>query len=154
MSSDLRRPAIEAGRFSCHEPTADARTAARIREDFGCWLRRRLDLDETHLCDVVLAVNEALANACEFAYPGDRPGAVHLDAVHDPSCATLTVTVSDQGRWRDGDPLHSERSRGRGIPLMRSLADGVVIETSGLGTRVGLRFDSVRARRPMPAAAG
>jgi anti-sigma regulatory factor (Ser/Thr protein kinase) len=42
-----------------------------------------------------------------------------------------------------------ERSRGRGIPLMRTLADSVIIDTSGLGINVCLRFDDVRTgRRP------
>ncbi|MEI6251550.1 MAG: hypothetical protein WCP30_01960 [Mycobacteriaceae bacterium] len=33
----------------------------------------------------------------------------------------------------------------RGIPLMRTLADSVTIDTSGLGTSVRLRFDDAGA---------
>lgn len=98
-------------------------------------------MDETRLCDIVLAVNEALANAAEFAYAGGAAGTVDLEAVRDPRRRTLTVTVSDQGHWRETNPLHRQRSRGRGIPLMRTLADSVIIDTSGLGTSVCLRFD-------------
>lgn len=108
-------------------------------------------MDETRLCDVVLAVNEALANAAEFAYPDGGSGTVDLEAVRDTRRRVLMVTVSDQGRWRETNPLHRQRSRGRGIPLMRSLADSVVIDTSGLGTSVCLRFDDAVAGQRVEA---
>ena len=47
---------------------ADAACAAQMRQEFSVWLRRYFALDETQVSDVVLAVNEALANAAEFAY--------------------------------------------------------------------------------------
>lgn len=128
-------------RFSCNGVDADARTVALLREELSRWLRRGVGMDETRLCDVVLAVNEALANAAEFAYVEGAVGTVDLEAVRDIGRRTLTVTISDQGRWCETNPLHRQRSRGRGIPLMRTLADSVIIDTSGLGTSVCLRFD-------------
>ena len=53
------------------------------------------------------------------------------------------MTVSDQGHWCETRAMRRERSRGRGIPLMRTLAYSVIIDTSGLGTNVCLRFDDV-----------
>ena len=55
---------------------------------------------------------------------------------------------ADQGCWREPDPAKQGRIRGRGIPLMRALADDVTIDTSALGTTVCLRFDSVPALQP------
>ena len=52
--------------------TADARTVARLRHELSQWLRAHFALDPVRLNDVLLAVNEALTNAAEFAYAGDR----------------------------------------------------------------------------------
>ena len=131
--------------FARHDRPADAPTAALVREDFARWLRRRVSADETKLCDVVLAVNEALANAAEYAYLGGGGGTCDLEAVFDVAAGVLTVSVSDQGRWREPDSDPHLRHRGRGIPLMRKLADAVVIDTSPLGTTVCMRFGHVDA---------
>ncbi|MCW1958412.1 MAG: ATP-binding protein [Mycobacterium sp.] len=133
---------------------ADPAAAAKIRAVFARWLRRETGLDETRLCDVILAVNEALANAAEFAYVDGGEGTVHLEAVRDPIRRTLTVTVSDRGRWRETNPLKRQRRRGRGIPLMRTLADSLTIGTSALGTSVCIRFDDVRTGVPVEVGVG
>ena len=128
-------PDIGGDRFSCNDATADALSVAQLRDEFA-------------RCDTVLAVNEALANAAEFAYDDGRAGLLNLEAVRDVRRGTITVTVSDQGHWRETNSLHLMRSRGRGISLMRTLADSVIIDTSGLGTSVRLRFDAATARTP------
>jgi serine/threonine-protein kinase RsbW len=134
-------PDTDDDRFSCYGAGADPFNAARLRDEFGRWLRRGGGIDETTLCDIVLAVNEALANSAEFAYLEGGAGTVDLEAVRDPRRRTVTVTDADRGRWRETNPLERQRSRGRGISLMRTLADSVIIDTSGLGTTVCLRFD-------------
>jgi anti-sigma regulatory factor (Ser/Thr protein kinase) len=137
-------PEADDARFCCNDVPADPATVALLREEFSRWLRRRGGgMDETRLCDVVLAVNEALANAAEFAYLDGRAGTLDLEAVRDIRRRTTTVTVSDRGHWRESNPLDRQRCRGRGITLMRRLADSVIIDTSGLGTSVCLRFDEV-----------
>ena len=141
-------------RFSRNDAAADAACVAWIRDDFARWLRRGTGLDETRLCDVILAVNEALANTAEFAYVDGGEGTVDLEAVRDPGRRTLTVTVSDRGHWRETNPLNRQRCRGRGIPLMRTLADSVIIDTSGLGTSVCMRFDDIHADLPVGAGVG
>lgn len=123
---------------------AEAGVVAEVRERLSHWLRVEVGVDEPRLCDIVLAVNEAVANVAEFAYRGGA-GTFDLRADHDPGAARLTVAVCDRGRWRDTDPLVSSRNRGRGLPLMRTLADVVVVDTSAQGTCVRLRFDGVRA---------
>ena len=141
-------------RFVRHDLPADAPTAAMVRDDFTRWLRRRVGLDETRLCDVVLAVNEALANIAEFAYRDGVTGTCDLEAVNDVAAGVLAVTISDQGHWREPDPNLRQRHRGRGIPLMRTLADSLIIDTSTLGTSVCMRFEHIDARMMAQSGAG
>jgi anti-sigma regulatory factor (Ser/Thr protein kinase) len=128
---------------------ADAACAAQLRQEFSVWLKRYFALDPTKVSDVVLAVNEALANAAEFAYSAvERPGAMHLRADYDTRAEVLTVTVTDEGAWRIADGEHKHISRGRGIPLMEALADStsdhlvteierrVLVRYANAGTRV------------------
>ena len=125
---------------------ADAACAAQLRQEFSVWLERYFTLDATKVSDVVLAVNEALANAAEFAYSAvDEPGAMHLLADYDSAAAVLTVTVTDEGAWRIADPETNSHSRGRGIPLMRALADRASIDSSSAGTQVRLEWSHVAA---------
>lgn len=133
-------------RFAENGVAADALNAGRVRDEFASWLRARADLDDVRFSDVVLAVNEALANVAEFAYlQQDGMGTIDVEAVRDRAASTLTVTITDQGCWREPDPAKQGRVRGRGIPLMRALADDVTIDTSALGTTVCLWFENVHA---------
>lgn len=111
---------------------------------FAGWLRRYFWLDDERLSDLVLAVNEALANAAEFGYlntPGH--GTIAFTACYDDDVDTLAVTVTDRGRWRPtvtaAAPVQCAL-RGRGIPLMRVLADETRIDTSERGTQVSLTW--------------
>lgn len=141
-----RPAAAEPIRFRCRELTAEGPAVARARDDFAAWLRRCTDLGESRRCDVVLAVHEALANAAEFAYREDRHGGtIDLEAV--VGGGTLTVSITDHGHWQPTSPTPRRRCRGRGIPLMRLLADCVVIDTASSGTIVRLRFDDAHAAR-------
>lgn len=148
--TSVQPTAAEPVRFRCRTVTADGPTVARVREEFGRWLRRCTDLGETRLCDVILAVNEALANAAEFAYPNSHPGIIEMEGVVDD--AGLIVRVADHGSWRLTNPTQRRRCRGRGIPLMRTLADSVAIDTRISGTSVQLLFNDVRAVRSADTA--
>ncbi|BBX07366.1 ATP-binding protein [Mycolicibacterium aichiense] len=131
-------------RFARNDVVADAHNAAMVRDEFATWLRACGDIDRVRFSDVVLAVNEALANTAEFAYLlKGGVGTIDLEAVRDGD--TLTVTIADQGQWRESTPATQSRTRGRGIPLMRALADDVTIDSSALGTTVCLRFEQVHA---------
>ena len=75
---------------------ADAYAVAGVRNEFAQWIRSHLALDEERVSDIVLAVNEALANSAEFAYVTlPEPGTVSIEAVHSPITASLVVVVSD-----------------------------------------------------------
>ncbi|ETZ52280.1 histidine kinase-like ATPase domain protein [Mycobacterium avium MAV_120709_2344] len=81
--------------------TADAASATHTRIDFAAWLQRHFWLREQQLSDMVLAVNEALANAVEFAYLDTAgAGTVALAATYTDDTDTLAVTITDGGAGR------------------------------------------------------
>ncbi|WP_197381510.1 ATP-binding protein [Mycolicibacterium mengxianglii] len=137
---------------------AEPVNVARLREELEQWLRRHFALDALRLNDLVLAVNEALANVAEFAYRhADEPGPVDLRADYEKSGSVLTITVADRGTWRDSSEREPKRTRGRGIPLMEALADEVGIDAAGHGTTVLMRFcnlalSGVRSGDEVPTA--
>jgi serine/threonine-protein kinase RsbW len=128
-----------AERFERIGLAATLQTAARTREEFAAWLRRFFDLDPERLSDLVLAINEALANSAEFAYgANDGVGTMDVLAWHDQAESSISVVIADHGEWQMADTAPPTRSRGRGIPLMRALSDRTAIETSLDGTQVRL----------------
>jgi|ERR1700694_217841 len=126
---------------------ADAVGAAQTRVEFYAWLQRHFSLGGERLNDLVLTAYEALANAAEFAYLAtESTGTMDLRADYDSGLDNLTVTISDRGTWRE--PVDSSlqsgphiRLRGRGIPLMRALADEATFHTTSAGTRVRLAWN-------------
>ena len=132
-----------AERFERFGISATAQTASQTRDEFAAWLRESFELDPIRSSDVVLAINEALANCAEFAYL-ERPdtGTMDVLAWHDAVESTITVLVSDRGSWRP-PVVPSVRTRGRGIPLMEALSDRTSIETSDHGTHVRLEWANV-----------
>ena len=132
-------------RFVRTRVAADARSAAHARAEFGAWLERHFSLDDDRFSDLLLAVNEAIANAAEFAYvDAAERGTVDVRATYDGASDTLAVTVDDRGRWRQKVPVQRQQQmRGRGIPLMEALADDVVIDSTPQGTRVTLSWSNL-----------
>ncbi len=126
--------------FVCVD-TADARTVSWLRRELAQWLRTHVMLEEDKLNDILLAVNEALTNAAEFAYRGGRPGTMTLQVNYNRRNGTVIAEVSDKGTWRHVDPAAQPNTRGRGIPLMRALADSIKISQLQNGTHVQMRFD-------------
>jgi serine/threonine-protein kinase RsbW len=130
---------------------ADPQSAAQIRREFSNWLGQYFTLDPTKFSDMVLAVNEAMANVAEYAYVmAAQPGTMHVLASYDGGASTLTVTVTDEGNWRNVDPASTELRRGRGIPLMHALADHATVDSSANGTRVSLKWSRVAAAHAHP----
>jgi serine/threonine-protein kinase RsbW len=135
-----------AERFTRIGLAADGEAASRVREEFGDWLSAHFALDPIRSSDLILATNEALANAAEFAYANaDRPGTMDVEAWFDAPAGVLTVAIADQGTWRDRATVPPNRARGRGIPLMEALADTASIDRSETGTRVLLQWTGIAA---------
>jgi serine phosphatase RsbU (regulator of sigma subunit)/anti-sigma regulatory factor (Ser/Thr protein kinase) len=96
---------------------------------------------EEELHDIVVACQEACANAVEHAY---GPGHAHFDVEAEHREAQIRVIVRDRGRWRPPRGSH----RGRGLPLMRALMESVDVEHGADGTVVVLE----RTLQPRSAA--
>jgi serine/threonine-protein kinase RsbW len=119
---------------------ADPTQLAVIRHELASWIAPlRLTDDET--ADVVLAVDEAAANAVLHAYGPDESGAVELTLWTEPgpgtSDATLFIEVVDHGHWRQ--PEEPTVGGGRGIGLMNNVVESVLIHYDDRGSRVLLR---------------
>ncbi|WP_103349723.1 ATP-binding protein [Amycolatopsis sp. CA-128772] len=96
--------------------------------------------------DLLLAVYEAMANVVLHAYPG-RIGTFTLHARHVGD--TVTVTIRDSGQWQ---PVpRSTLLGGRGLPLIHTLADQALVETSVAGTTVTMTWTR-DGRSAVPAA--
>lgn len=123
---------------------ADATAVAHVREEFAEWLKRFFVVDAVRFSDLVLAINEALANAAEFAYVlAERPGTIDMRAIYDSDGQKLVVEISDRGTWRPRQVDPVPRTRGRGIPLMETLSDESDIDTSDDGTHVRLAWNGI-----------
>ena len=130
-------------RFHRGHLAADAYEVGQARSDFDAWLRAHFTLSAANRLDMTMAVNEALTNAAEHAYIGSPcgGGSFDIDANYDAARDSLIVVVEDRGRWRSPDPAIGPLSvRGRGIQLMRALADDVSIDTTSAGTQVCLTW--------------
>ncbi|CAA0136146.1 Uncharacterised protein [Mycolicibacterium vanbaalenii] len=134
-------------RFQRFGLDADAQAVSRTRQEFAEWLQRFFDLDAVRCSDLVLAINEALTNAAEFAYRlADNPGTMDIQASYHPAAQKLSVEICDRGTWRPRQTDPAPRTRGRGIPLMETLSDHAVIDTSADGTRVRLEWNAIARR--------
>jgi len=131
--------------------SADARTVTQFRHALSHWLRATIALDAVRFNDVLLAVNEALTNAAEFAYAGQN-GSMTMHARYDDAGRALLVDVTDRGVWRVTDPESQSNTRGRGIPLMEALADRTTISALPSGTEVRLQFSDCAPVSAQPCA--
>lgn len=113
---------------------ATSATAAGARSRLTDWAHQHSVPPDT-VDDVVYAAYEAIANVVEHAY-SDRGGTFTLHATYTPN--QLCVTVSDTGKW--SPPRRRGVDRGRGIQLIRALADSVHIATGDSGTSVEMHW--------------
>lgn len=90
-------------------------------------------LSKRSVQDLQLALGEALANSIEHAYPPDAPGELGYRIEHAGRGA-FGVEVVDEGRWRSRSVVDS--TRGRGLFMIRALADDVVVDGTDRGTTV------------------
>jgi serine/threonine-protein kinase RsbW len=107
---------------------------AGVRREVAHWAEQ-LGLPEEFTDDLVLATHEALANVADHAYPDGRG-----EALLDLECVDhgIEVVVRDRGRWRP--PPTDSGWRGRGLTIIRGLADEVQVHNDGEGTTVRMRW--------------
>jgi serine/threonine-protein kinase RsbW len=113
---------------------ADPEQLVLIRRALAGWLAP-LALTEEETADVVLAVDEAAANSVRHAYGTDESGAVELTMWTEDD--TLCIEVVDHGSWRP--PNDQPTEGGRGISLMHTMSESVLIRFDNRGSRVLLR---------------
>ncbi|MBE1468564.1 ATP-binding protein [Kibdelosporangium phytohabitans] len=83
--------------------------------------------------DIVLAVDEAVSNAVDHAYP-DTDGRLCLFAACTTAARALRVIVADKGLWRP--PPVEPGFRGRGLMMMQRLAEVFRLSHGPNGTTV------------------
>jgi len=109
---------------------------AVVRHVLGAFAEA-LDLPDTVIEDMRLAVTEACTNVVRHAYTGDEPGTV--DIVIRPLDDALQVVVSDHGRGIGPSP--DTAGPGLGLPLIAALAHSVEIEHApSAGSRLAMSF--------------
>jgi serine/threonine-protein kinase RsbW len=130
-------------RLSC-AGTADPATASELRQTLRSWLRELPQASPEISQDIILGVNEALANCVEHAYLAeDTIGTMRLQAGYDPAAKTISVCVSDRGTWHRRRPRQpQDPGASRGIMLMHALADRCKINTRPGGTTVCLDYSA------------
>ena len=95
------------------------------------WLRR-WGAAEDEIYDIMVAVQEASANAVEHAY---APGTAMFDVEAEHDEGMITVVIRDRGHWR----APRGTNRGRGLSMMRALMESVDVSRGEKGTEVVLR---------------
>jgi anti-sigma regulatory factor (Ser/Thr protein kinase)/putative methionine-R-sulfoxide reductase with GAF domain len=110
---------------------ANPKVLAGMRRDLRRWLKSQGVADRDSR-EIVLAVNEACANAIEHAY-SPAPEQFELSAARNGD--TVTVTVGDRGTWRSP----RGHNRGRGLRIVEAAMDEVNIDTTERGTVVTMQ---------------
>ena len=109
---------------------AEKEVLSDVRLMLRRWLRAH-GATEDECYDIVVACQEACANAVEHAY-GPGPRSFDLEAISTGD--RVTVTIRDHGRWRPPRGTN----RGRGLSLMRALMEHVDVTHTDEGTVVVL----------------
>ncbi|MGN6377886.1 MAG: ATP-binding protein [Gaiellales bacterium] len=96
----------------------------------------KLDVSGERAEEIMLAVNEACANAVVHAYPGMNG---HIDVVAEDYEGALVVVVRDAGVGMT--PRVDSPGLGVGLPMIAMIADSVQIDRpANGGTHVKMRF--------------
>jgi anti-sigma regulatory factor (Ser/Thr protein kinase) len=129
-------------------------TPGDVRRQLRPWLET-LGWPREQAEDLLLAVDEAVSNAVEHAYPAPASALTHPDERGVELCVSDTtatddthraiVTVTDRGQWKPR--AVSPSSRGRGLQMMRALTEYLDVTATGSGTRVKMISRAVQITR-------
>ncbi|WP_461110150.1 SpoIIE family protein phosphatase [Streptomyces calidiresistens] len=112
-------------------PAESARLAG-VRAALRAWLTE-LELERRSIQRILVVAGEACANAVEHGHRHTPGGAVRLTA--RATAREIHLTVADSGTWRVPRPDPGAH-RGRGLRLIRGLAERVTVESDEDGTTV------------------
>jgi anti-sigma regulatory factor (Ser/Thr protein kinase) len=133
---------------------ADGRTAASFRMKVDEWIHGAVTVSPERRADIILATDEALSNCAEHAYRGaDTCGPMSLGVTLDHAKSVVTVCVEDEGAWTEPAAHPTQSARGRGLLLMKALADDITIDGRDDGTTICMRFAQCYSR-PTSIAGG
>jgi serine/threonine-protein kinase RsbW len=110
-----------------------------IRGEVRAWLGAN-GLEPSDVTDIVLACDEACANAIEHGSHGQATDTIDLVLRADGD--ELVVSVTDSGAWPDDDRI---ARRAHGLQIMEALMDHVEIVSDDGGTTVTMLFRRRRA---------
>jgi len=121
-------------------PAANVAFRLQARPSSAVLLRRRLEewlveqaVSEPDRFDVLLAASEAFANAVEHPL---LPAAAVVDVEASLDGRSLELTIRDYGAWRDD---REREDGGLGFPIMRSVMQGVEVDSQSEGSTITLR---------------
>jgi anti-sigma regulatory factor (Ser/Thr protein kinase) len=115
---------------------ASVDSVPHARHRLSDWLSE-LDMPQSTIDDMALAITELVTNAVEASPTASAPVLVHATySDHD-----LCIEVIDEGVGFHLEDTNSTRPgprsiRGRGLPIVRALVDGVEVDRSDGRTRV------------------
>lgn len=115
---------------------ASVDSVPHARHRLSDWLSE-LDLPQSTIDDMALAITELVTNAVEASPTASAPVLVHATC----SDRDLSIEVIDEGQGFDLEDTNSTRPgpraiRGRGLPIVRALVDLVEVDRSDGRTRV------------------
>ena len=128
-----------------HKTFGSDRQSIRFVEPMLLQIREQANFDDAKFYNIVVAVTEAVNNAIHHGNCCDPD--VHVDLDIELTDKYLTVSVKDRGDGFDhnalADPRNKEnllKERGRGVFLIKELADEVHYDVSDKGTFVQMIF--------------
>ena len=108
-------------------------------EEFVNYFSKELNLDDTKLSGLLLAVTEAVTNAIIHANKCDETKKVQINVIKENN--KLTISIKDEGKGFDPskvpDPTSPEnllKDSGRGLYLMKIYSDELKFNVTPAGT--------------------
>lgn len=121
--------------------TTDESCAARAR-DFAATCMEDAGISDDQAFDMLLALNEAVTNACRHAFHSPSDGEITVRCGRRGRDFSMRITDTGSGfpfsedMFEMPDPLSM---RGRGFSMMKELMDQVDVRSGGVGTVVSMK---------------